>query len=69
MIRKKTWRVSSEKVEALREAVKRFEGTHNFHNFTVGRDPKDRSCMRHMKKIEVWSPLSVTILLLEFYGI
>ena len=69
MIRKRTWRVGSEKVEALREAVKRFEGTHNFHNFTVGRDPKDRSCMRHMKKIEVWNFPPATIFLLEFYGL
>ncbi|KAL5537125.1 PUS1 [Sanghuangporus sanghuang] len=57
MIRKKAWRVSKEKMEVLREAAKRFEGTRNFHNFTVGRDPKDRSCFRHMKKIEVDDPI------------
>ncbi|KAL5531441.1 hypothetical protein ACEPAG_4318 [Sanghuangporus baumii] len=57
MIRKKAWRVSDEKIEVLREAAKRFEGTHNFHNFTVGRDPKDRSCFRYMKKIEVDDPV------------
>ncbi|KAI5123520.1 hypothetical protein M0805_006680 [Coniferiporia weirii] len=55
--RKKRWRVGTPQIEALRTAAKRFEGTHNFHNFTVGRDPKDRSCMRHMKKIEVADPV------------
>ncbi|EJD07283.1 pseudouridine synthase [Fomitiporia mediterranea MF3/22] len=57
MVRKKSWRVGKEKIEALREAAKHFEGTHNFHNFTVGRDTKDRSCFRHMKKIEVADPV------------
>lgn len=53
MIRKKKWRANPEIVNALREAAKKFEGTHNFHNFTVGRDYKERSCNRYMKKIEV----------------
>lgn len=53
MIRKKKWRANPDIVNALREAAKKFEGTHNFHNFTVGRDYKERSCNRYMKKIEV----------------
>ena len=53
MVRKKAWRVGNDQMEALRTAVKKYEGTHNYHNFTVGRDMKDRSCMRHMKSIQV----------------
>lgn len=53
MIRKKKWRANPEIVNALRDAAKKYEGTHNFHNFTVGRDYKERSCNRYMKKIEV----------------
>jgi tRNA pseudouridine38-40 synthase len=53
LVRKRQWRVGPEQVELLRAAANRFEGTHNFHNFTVGRDFKDRSNQRHMKSIEV----------------
>ncbi|KAG5335380.1 hypothetical protein C0989_001300 [Termitomyces sp. Mn162] len=56
LARKRAWRVSPEQVERLRVAAKRFEGTHNFHNFTVGRDFGDRSNQRHMKKIEIADP-------------
>jgi tRNA pseudouridine38-40 synthase len=51
--RKRNWRISADQVTLLRESIKKFEGTHNFHNFTVGRDFSDRSNQRHMKKIEV----------------
>jgi len=51
--RKRRWRTGAEAVQRLREIVKKFEGTHNFHNFTVGREFSDRSNQRHMKKIEV----------------
>jgi tRNA pseudouridine38-40 synthase len=51
--RKRAWRVSQRQMEKLQEMATKFEGTHNFHNFTVGREFKDRSNQRHMKKIEV----------------
>ena len=51
--RKRHWRAGSEDIRRLRETAKKFEGTHNFHNFTVGREFSDRSTQRHMKKIEV----------------
>ncbi|KAG6891180.1 hypothetical protein C0995_008432 [Termitomyces sp. Mi166 len=56
LARKRAWRVCPEQVERLRAAARRFEGTHNFHNFTVGRDFGDRSNQRHMKKIEIADP-------------
>lgn len=51
--RKRAWRVGPELVEKLRSAARKYEGTHNFHNFTVGREFGDRSNQRHMKHIEV----------------
>ncbi|KAI0358116.1 tRNA pseudouridine synthase, partial [Trametes cingulata] len=54
--RKRAFRISPEQLAALREAAKKFEGSHNFHNFTVGRDFRDRSCQRFLKSIEVLDP-------------
>lgn len=53
LARKRSWRISTEQVEVIRQAAKKFEGTHNFHNFTVGREFGDRSNQRHMWNIEV----------------
>ena len=50
---KRSWRVHQDQVETIRKLAARYEGTHNFHNFTVGRDFTDRSNNRYMKKIEV----------------
>ena len=44
-------------LNALRAAVSHFEGTHNFHNFTVDKDFRDRSNQRHMKSIQVADPV------------
>ncbi|KAI0676070.1 pseudouridine synthase [Trametes maxima] len=54
--RKRAYRISSVQLSALREAAKKFEGSHNFHNFTVGRDFRDRSCQRFLKSIEISDP-------------
>ena len=51
--RKRRWSAGPEDVQRLREIANKFEGTRNFHNFTVGREFSDRSTQRHMKKIEV----------------
>ena len=37
----------------LEAEVKKFEGTHNFHNFTRGIGPKDKSAVRHIVSISV----------------
>ena len=52
-MRKRSWRVGQEQMQTLRNIVRQFEGTHNYHNFTAGRDSSDPSCKRHMKKIQV----------------
>ena len=53
LAKKRAWRVEPAQMDQLRAVARKFEGTHNFHNFTVGRDFNDRSNQRHMKKIEV----------------
>lgn len=53
LARKREWRVGAADLERLREFVKKFEGSHNFHNFTVGREFGDRSNLRFMKEIRV----------------
>ena len=55
--RKRAWRISVAELDALRTTVKHFEGTHNFHNFTVDKDFRDRSSHRHMKNIQVADPV------------
>lgn len=54
---KRAWRIGAAELNALKATVKRFEGTHNFHNFTVDKDFRDRSNQRHMKSIQVADPL------------
>ncbi|KAG8220964.1 hypothetical protein J3R82DRAFT_2469 [Butyriboletus roseoflavus] len=56
LARKRQWRVSAKDVDELRATAKKFEGTHNFHNFTVGRDFPDRSNQRNMIKIQIADP-------------
>ncbi|KAK0501386.1 pseudouridine synthase [Armillaria luteobubalina] len=53
---KRSWRVDSVHLERLRTTAKRYEGTHNFHNFTVARNPKDGTNKRYMKVIDVLDP-------------
>lgn len=53
LLRKRAWRVGPDQIARLRATAQKYEGTHNFHNFTVGRDFGDRSNQRYMKKIEV----------------
>lgn len=40
-------------MELLRRAAAKYEKSHNFHNFTVGREFADRTVLRFMKNIEV----------------
>lgn len=53
LARKRRWRAPKEAVEALRTTAKRYEGSHKFHNFTVGYEFSESQSMRYMKGIEV----------------
>lgn len=55
VVEKKKWRISKEALEQAREFVTAYEGSHNFYNFTVGKDFRDRSCQRVMRKLDVGS--------------
>ncbi|KAJ3491869.1 hypothetical protein NLI96_g400 [Meripilus lineatus] len=55
--RKRNWRAGSDIMETLRTIAQKYNGTHNFHNFTVGRDFSDRSTIRFMKSIDIADPV------------
>jgi tRNA pseudouridine38-40 synthase len=50
---KKKWRIDAAHLENLRGAFAKYQGSHNFHNFTVGKEFRDRSAQRVMKRLEV----------------
>jgi tRNA pseudouridine38-40 synthase len=54
--RKRAWRCTPEHITALRTAARRYEKSHNFHNFTVGLEFNDRTTTRFMKSIEIAEP-------------
>ncbi|RHZ86447.1 hypothetical protein Glove_51g72 [Diversispora epigaea] len=56
MIEKRKYRIPSETLDYVRQCFKAYEGTHNFHNFTIGRNPKERSCNRFITSFEVGEP-------------
>ncbi|KAJ3976434.1 pseudouridine synthase [Lentinula raphanica] len=56
MLRKRAWRATPAHVDRLRDIVLKFEKTHNFHNFTVARDPKDKTNIRFMKNLQIAEP-------------
>lgn len=47
------YRVSADAVEALRETLKEFVGTKNYHNYTNHKQPTDPSCNRWATLTEV----------------
>lgn len=50
---KRAWRISPGLVKSLRTFVKAYEGSHNYYNFTVKKEFRDRSNQRIMRKLEV----------------
>lgn len=53
---KKQWRISMKQLDRVREIFSKYEGSHNFHNFTVGKPFRDRSAHRHMIKLTISDP-------------
>lgn len=56
---RRNYRVQPERITELREALKQFEGVHNFHNFTIGKSFKEQSSIRVMKSLTVSDPFLV----------
>jgi tRNA pseudouridine38-40 synthase len=52
---RRKWRIDGETLDEVKKILKAFEGSHNFHNFTVGKDFKERSAQRVMKELEACS--------------
>ncbi|KAJ7583178.1 pseudouridine synthase [Mycena floridula] len=56
LVRKRLWRVSDDYLEPLKNIAQKFEGTHNFHNFTMSREPKEATNSRFLKSVEIEPP-------------
>ncbi|PVF97115.1 pseudouridine synthase [Serendipita vermifera] len=50
------WRIDKETLNRFKSIVEMYVGTHNFWNFTVGREFKEAASQRNMKSIEVVPP-------------
>lgn len=65
-VRKRQWRLSHDDSEHGKQLLpricalwQRFLGTRNFHNYTVGKSPKDPSAKRVMKELNISDPFIV----------
>ncbi|KAI8081436.1 tRNA:pseudouridine synthase, introduces pseudouridines at positions 26-28, 34-36, 65, and 67 of tRNA [Halteromyces radiatus] len=56
---KESYRISADQLETFKEALQKYIGTHNFHNYTVGRSAVDNSCKRYIIDIKVADPLYI----------
>ncbi|KAJ8141218.1 hypothetical protein OXX80_004628 [Metschnikowia pulcherrima] len=56
---RREYRVNSDKLQLFRDAMKQYEGSHNFHNFTLGKTFKDPSAQRYMKGTSVSEPFII----------
>lgn len=52
----KSYRLSSERLEELNKLLNLYEGTKNYHNFTIRKDAHDPSAKRYMMKLECKQP-------------
>ncbi|XP_069139906.1 pseudouridylate synthase 1 homolog isoform X2 [Argopecten irradians] len=50
------YRVPGDTIERVRELIKRFEGTHNFHNFTSGLKPNEAKAKRYIISFKCGEP-------------
>ena|SRR6266542_2714929 len=64
MIEKRKYHISQETLEYVRQGFKAYEGTHNYHNFTIGRSPQEKSCNRYIVNFQV--SVIYSILHIEF---
>ncbi|CAK7268325.1 tRNA pseudouridine synthase 1 [Sporothrix epigloea] len=50
---KRAYRISPARLQQLQNALSQYEGTHNFHNYTVQKSFNDASAKRHIKSFVV----------------
>lgn len=53
------YRASEEKINLFREAMNQYVGSHNYHNFTLGKKFQDPSARRFMKSTSVSDPFII----------
>lgn len=56
---RRSYRISSIRLNQFREVMKQYEGTHNFHNFTIGKPFKDTSANRFIIKTLISDPFVI----------
>ncbi|KAI9269058.1 pseudouridine synthase [Phascolomyces articulosus] len=56
---KESYRISEKDLAKFREAMGMYQGTHNFHNFTIGRGAADKSCFRYIMSAKVDDPIYI----------
>ncbi|KAI7872073.1 pseudouridine synthase [Spinellus fusiger] len=54
-----SYRVEPRVFDTFQSALSMFSGTHNFHNYTVGRGYKDRSSTRYMIDVKARDPILI----------
>ncbi|WVQ84230.1 tRNA pseudouridine(38-40) synthase [Cryptococcus sp. DSM 104549] len=54
--RRRGWRVDERTMKRFRDIIAQYTGTHNFHNYTVGKPFADRAVKRFMMNLEVKDP-------------
>lgn len=53
------YRATEEQLETFTSALKEFEGTHNYHNYTNGKGFNDKSANRYIMSINVSDPIYI----------
>ncbi|KGK37995.1 tRNA pseudouridine(38-40) synthase [Pichia kudriavzevii] len=53
------YRISENRLQLVRDALNIYVGSHNFHNFTLGKSYKDPSAKRFMKSFKVSDPFLI----------
>ncbi|KAK9465069.1 pseudouridine synthase [Lipomyces arxii] len=53
---RRAYRISADRLDLIRQMLKKYEGPHNFHNFTIGKDFNDPSARRYMISLNASDP-------------
>ncbi|KAF8918019.1 tRNA pseudouridine synthase 1 [Dissophora ornata] len=56
MTEKRNYRIDQDTLAKVREGFSGYIGTKNFHNFTIGKNFKERTCQRFIMKFDVSDP-------------
>ncbi|KIW02066.1 tRNA pseudouridine(38-40) synthase, variant 1 [Verruconis gallopava] len=53
LLAKRQWRIPEERLKRVQETFALYKGTHNFHNYTIRKSPRDPSAKRHILSFNV----------------